>query len=102
MSLSCTKGGLFVRMSALALCAWSSGDEGFVTQLDAAGSRTARLQDLGLVPGVWLRVIQPGSPMLVQVGETRLSLRPEDARCVGAVKLAPEAPPALGDLSLST
>ena len=75
-------------MSTSALCAWNAGDEGFVTALDAASQQALRLQDLGLVPGVWIRVIQSGSPMLIQAGDTRLCVRSADARCVSAAKMA--------------
>jgi Fe2+ transport system protein FeoA len=37
----------------------------------------SRLAELGLRIGCRLRVLQPGSPCLLQVGGTRLSLRAE-------------------------
>ncbi len=38
-----------------------------------------RLAELGLRSGCRLRMLQPGSPCLLQVGECRLCLRGEDA-----------------------
>jgi ferrous iron transport protein A len=40
---------------------------------------TSRLAELGLRAGCRLRVLQPGSPCLLQVGECRLCLRGEIA-----------------------
>lgn len=48
-----------------------------VTQVDGDPHWVARLADLGLRAGVQLRMIQPGSPCLFEIGATRLSLRPD-------------------------
>lgn len=44
-----------------------SGEPGWVT----------RLAEMGVRIGCRLRVLQPGSPCLLQVGDSRLSLRPD-------------------------
>jgi Fe2+ transport system protein FeoA len=77
-------------MSANRLCCWKSGDEGVVTELAGDSALVHRLQDLGFVPGTPVKMIQHGCPMLIQVGNTRLSVRREDAKHIGA-----EAIPAL-------
>ena len=43
-----------------------------------------RLGELGVVPGAWVKMIQHGCPMLIQVGESRICLRREDAKRIGA------------------
>ena len=75
-------------MSASRLCCWKSGEEGMVTELfDSAISH--RLGELGLVPGAWVKMVQHGCPMLIQVGESRICLRRDDAKTIGAEVIAP-------------
>ncbi|HYF50069.1 MAG TPA: FeoA family protein [Planctomycetota bacterium] len=71
-------------MSASRLCCWKSGEEGVVTEIVGESSVSQRLQELGVVPGAWVKVIQHGCPMLVQVGDSRICLRREDARQIAA------------------
>ena len=71
-------------MSADRLCCWKSGEEGVITEIVGSSTVHDRLQELGMVPGAWVKVIQHGCPMLVQVGESRICLRREDARQIGA------------------
>lgn len=48
--------------------------------LAASGPLRARLEELGLVPGARVRVLQSGSPLLLLVGGgTRLCLRADEA-----------------------
>jgi Fe2+ transport system protein FeoA len=75
-------------MSADRLCCWKSGEEGVVTCVHGETCMLNRLQELGVVPGAWVRMIQHGSPMLIQVGNCRICLRRDDARKVGAQVLA--------------
>lgn len=55
----------FLDAGAWADIADVSGEPGWVT----------RLAELGVRSGCRLRVLQPGSPCLLQIGESRLSLR---------------------------
>lgn len=71
-------------MSANRLCCWKSGEEGIVTTIDGDGALSSRLQELGVIPGAWVKMVQHGSPMLVQVGNSRICLRRDDAKKVGA------------------
>jgi len=71
-------------MSANRLCCWKSGDEGVVTEMHGVNSHTDRLRELGLMPGAWVKVIQHGCPMLVQIGNSRICLRRDDAKVIGA------------------
>lgn len=48
-----------------------------VAQVDGDPRWVARLAALGLRTGARLRMVQPGSPCLFEVGATRLSLRPD-------------------------
>lgn len=78
-------------MSASRLCCWKSGEEGVVTEIAAASDLSHRLQELGVVPGAWVKVIQHGCPMLVQVNDSRICLRREDAKLIGAQAIAAAA-----------
>jgi Fe2+ transport system protein FeoA len=50
-----------------------------VQSVDADSQLAVRLRELGIVPGAQMMVKQSGQPMIVQVGETRLCLRGEEA-----------------------
>lgn len=71
-------------MNADRLCCWKSGEEGVVTGVHGDGALCDRLQELGVIAGAWVRVVQHGSPMLIQIGNSRICLRRDDARKVGA------------------
>jgi len=78
-------------MSADRLCCWKSGEEGVITEVLGASTIADRLQELGVVPGAWVKMIQHGCPMLVQVGESRICLRREDAKQIAAQVVASPA-----------
>ena len=68
-------------MTRVHLSSWEAGHEGIVTALGNAQT-SDRLRELGVVPGAWVKVIQPGSPMLIQAGDSRICLRREDAKLI--------------------
>ena len=76
-------------MSADRLCCWKTGEEGVITEIVGASTLSARLQELGVVPGAWVKMIQHGCPMLVQVGNSRICVRREDAKQIGAQVVTP-------------
>jgi Fe2+ transport system protein FeoA len=47
-----------------------------------AGKTGLRLQELGLIPGADVEVLSCGEPMLVRVGEQRLSMRKKTAETI--------------------
>ena len=57
---------------------WSAAQEGFVMRVVGSGAFAHRLEELGVTAGAWIRVLRPGNPLLVQVGETRLCLRGDE------------------------
>jgi Fe2+ transport system protein FeoA len=79
-------------MSASRLCCWKSGEEGVVTEIVGESSITHRLQELGVVPGAWVKVVQHGCPMLVQVNDSRICLRREDAKIIAAEAVVAAVP----------
>lgn len=66
----------------LPLAALLSSDEVVIDCVTAAGPLRARLQELGLVSGARVRVIRPGSPLLLAIGDTRLALRADEADAI--------------------
>lgn len=63
----------------VALTDCTEGDEVFVTGLDGDSPMSARLRVLGVMAGVPVRVARAGSPLIIEVGETRLCLRANEA-----------------------
>jgi ferrous iron transport protein A len=58
----------------------SSGVWADVAEIHGESGWVSRLAELGLRAGSRLQVLQPGSPCLLQVGESRLSLRAESTK----------------------
>ena len=59
-----------------------SGDEGVVTSVPGSSPLVARLGELGLVPGAYIRSLRDGCPLGFQGGEDRLSIRKRDAAAI--------------------
>lgn len=55
----------------------AGGEWAEVAEVSGEPGRVSRMAELGLHTGSRLRVVQPGRLCLLQVGGTRLSLRPE-------------------------
>jgi Fe2+ transport system protein FeoA len=55
------------------------GEEGIITTVSGTSLLTSRLRELGVVPGVLVRVLRGDCPLVIQVGEGRLCLRKRDA-----------------------
>jgi Fe2+ transport system protein FeoA len=55
----------------------SGGEWGEVAAVSGEPHWVGRLAEIGVRVGSRLRVLQPGSPCLLQVGGVRLSLRPD-------------------------
>ncbi|HRI87954.1 MAG TPA: FeoA domain-containing protein [Candidatus Hydrogenedentes bacterium] len=61
------------------LTACAAGDEAEILELAIDSGLAARLRELGLVAGSALRVVSAGSPMILEIGETRFCLRGAEA-----------------------
>ena len=57
------------------LCQCAAGDFGIITRVDGDSHITARLQEMGVLPGQWVRMIKPGNPVIFQIGDSRLCVR---------------------------
>mgnify|MGYP001618835896 CR=1 FL=1 len=66
-------------MSCVRLLDCTAGDEAEIIEITASTSLAARLGEMGMIPGAWVRVLRQGSPLIVQVGEARLCLRGSEA-----------------------
>lgn len=67
------------RSGPSALSLWPVGVEGVITAIPGTSRLLSRLREMGLVPGVRIRVLRTGTSLVVQVGEGRLCLRRKDA-----------------------
>ena len=63
----------------LPLTACASGDEALVIDLAVDSQLSARLRELGMVPGARVRVARAGQPLILELEETRFCLRGEEA-----------------------
>ena len=61
------------------LSEWRRGRDAVVIDVPWADRLSCRLREMGLLPGVRLRVLRTGSRLVIQVGEARLALRRADA-----------------------
>ena len=67
----------------------AEGDEVFVVALDSDSTISARLRVLGVMAGVPIRIARAGSPLIIEVGETRLCLRANEADHVRVCPIDP-------------
>ncbi len=70
------------------LSALGEGEEGVLDRIDLPGRQAARLKRLGFFSGVRVRVIRGGSPMVVELLNTRIGL---SGTIAGAIFLAGSA-----------
>lgn len=61
----------------LAVC--EAGAEVEIAEIEAETRLAARLRELGMVPGVPLRVARQGAPLIIQLGPARICLRASEA-----------------------
>ena len=64
------------------LSEWRRDTEAIVVELPGTDRLSARLRELGVLPGAHLRVLRTGSRLVVQIGEARLALRRADAAAI--------------------
>lgn len=65
-----------------ALSEWSRDRDAVVVDLPWADRLSRRLRELGVLPGVRLRVLRTGTCLVIQIGEARLALRRADAAAI--------------------
>ena len=73
------------------LSEWRRDAEAVVVDLPGTDRLSARLRELGILPGVRLRVLRTGSRLVVQIGEDRLALRRADAAAILVSAAGPAA-----------
>lgn len=59
-----------------------SGEHGRVCDVDGRPEFVHRLEEMGLRPGVTVRMLRPGSPCILDLNHQRLSFRAEQAASV--------------------
>jgi ferrous iron transport protein A len=60
----------------------AAGEEARICELNGTADFVHRLEEMGLQVGKTVRMIQPGSPCILAVGNHRLSLRIDDSAVV--------------------
>ena len=69
-------------LSEGALSEWRRGRDAIVVDVPWADRLSCRLREMGLLPGVRLRVLRTGTRLVIQIGEARLALRRADAAAI--------------------
>lgn len=59
-----------------------SGEEGRVMQVEGEHGLVNRLAEMGLREGTHIRMVRPGSPCIVALGNQRLSFRTDEAALI--------------------
>jgi Fe2+ transport system protein FeoA len=60
----------------------SAGEEGRVSDVEGDRATVTRLAEMGLREGIIVRMVKPGRPCIIAVGNHRLSFRCEDMATV--------------------
>lgn len=60
----------------------NAGEHARIAQIDGDQTLVTRLHEMGLHDGVTIRMVQPGQPCIIAVGNNRLSFRGEDAAVI--------------------
>lgn len=58
------------------------GEQGRVVDVDGSGELVGRLAEMGISAGSELRMLRPGQPCIIAVGDQRISFRGEAAAVV--------------------
>ncbi|HIN94364.1 MAG TPA: hypothetical protein EYN03_01865, partial [Planctomycetes bacterium] len=66
---------IFFVTTSIPLHLLQPGQSGHVEQLTGAPDVVKRLEEMGLREGMEVEMIQPGSPCIVRLGDTRLCFR---------------------------
>lgn len=69
-------------LSTTSLSDWILGIEAEVVEAPCDTAIEARLREIGMVPGVRVRLIRTGSRIVVQVGEGRVAMRRDEASTI--------------------
>ena len=74
--------------SATPLSLWNMGDEGVIEGILGTDHLSARLREVGAIPGARVRVLRSRCPLVIQVETSRFCLRKADAACIKGKKAA--------------
>lgn len=63
-------------MTEQRLCECLEGVTGVITKVNGSSNLIARLLEMGLLPGQQIRIVRKGNPIIFDVGDSRLCVRP--------------------------
>lgn len=63
------------------------GMTGVISRVDGKTLLSARLRELGVVPGEWVRILRKGNPTLLQVGESRFCVQSDQLDGISLVPI---------------
>ena len=67
---------------ALPLELLTAGEQGIVVEIDGAPELVVRLEEMGLHAGVFVYMVQPGAPCILEINHQRYSMRFDDSMTV--------------------
>jgi ferrous iron transport protein A len=59
-----------------------AGEQGRISEIDGQAEFVHRLEEMGLRPGVSIRMLRPGSPCILDLNHQRLSFRADELASV--------------------
>ena len=75
------------------LSSWQRGHEAVITAVAGTTRLAARLREIGVVPGVKLKLLRTGTRIVFQVGESRYCLRRRDAETIQVCAISSDSRP---------
>lgn len=73
------------------LCDCRAGSSGIVTKIEGESHSLARLQELGLLAGQWVKIIRAGNPIIFDIADSRYCIRAHQLQGV-SVHVVPDTP----------
>lgn len=80
-------------MSEHQLSQCREGSTGFITKVEGDSGVTARLQEMGVLPGQRFRILRSGNPVIFQIGDSRLCVRASQLDGVSVHPVGPISQP---------
>lgn len=67
-------------MTEVQLCQCKSECSGIISRIESESHSIARLQELGLRAGQWIKIVRAGNPTIFEIADSRYCIRPHQLR----------------------